>query len=224
MFSPQRWGTHEALQRKSMARQNSSCRCNFLSIEYDTISLNEHFKQFASVNLLQWRMYSSNSPLLLGTGCTVAEIPTKATVQRWGTNMATATPSWQTRIIAPRKLWRSEDPTPPPHWRSQVNLAEAQLRRPWRQEQAGGAPIATARQIHRKKRGFSVSCTTNSMSFSVLCNSLCNFVPSSKASFSFLYLHLRNKQCHFIFSFAFFICEWYSIFKIYKNYQAKSKC
>ena len=29
-----------------------------------------------------------------------------------------------------------------------MNLAEAQLRRPWRQEEAGGAPIATARQIH----------------------------------------------------------------------------
>ena len=47
-----------------------------------------------------------------------------------------------------------------------------------------------------KKRGFSVSCTTNSMSFSVLCNSLCNFVPSSKASFSFLYLlPWTNKVC-----------------------------
>ena len=221
MVSPQRWRTHEALQRKSMARQNSSCRCNFLSIEYDTISLNEHFKQFASVNLLQWRMYSNK--VATGEAARLPRSQPRPRLWRWGTNMATATPSWQTRTEGPRKLWRSEDPTPPPHWRSQVNLAEAQLRRPWRQEEAGGAPIATARQIHRKKRGFSVSCTTNSMSFSVLFNySLCYF--SSKASFSFLYLHVRNKQCHFIFSFAFFICEWYSIVKRYKNYQAKSKC
>ena len=58
--------------------------------------------------------------------------------------------------------------------------------------------------------------------------SVISFLPQKQAFSYFFHLGFllprTNKQCHFIFSFAFFICEWYSIFKIYKNYQAKSKC
>ena len=149
-----------------------------------------------SSNNLLWSTFCNDGCIVLILVCSqeqAARLPRsqpRPRLWRWGTNMATATPSWQTRTEGPRKLWRSEDPTPPPHWRSQVNLAEAQLRRPWRQSVAMPSSFS-------QKKGFSVSCPTNLMSFSLF------------------YLHLgfllprTSKQCYFIFSFAFYNYEWY---------------
>ena len=108
-----------SLQRKSMARQNSSCRCNFLSTEYDTISLNEHFKQFALVNLLQWRMYSNK----VATGHMMTPnfffVPLKAcdTVMAGTDNSPEKIMAeWGSNAAAPLKITSEPDwsPTPTP--------------------------------------------------------------------------------------------------------------
>ena len=181
MFSPQRWGTHEALQRKSMARQNSY--------------------------LLQWRMYSNKVATEHMMTPNFFFVPLKAcdTVMAGTDNSPEKIMAeWGSNAAAPLKITSEPgwSPTPTP---MATRGSRRRTHRHGEADSSGSAWIGNGCWWYSvcyampssflQEKGFSVSCTQ-----CPFLSSLMGFLCRTSWQLSLLRLVLLGSAFHVLFS------------------------